>query len=221
MHYTNEKKVEGIIDSSGVRINYTSKLRQFDSGVMVTGKLHQDFEIPPGEEAYSVDGPCRTSCTNKIIDSIKVFAYFPHGHLLLRKISTNFIKPDGTADVKWAENNYSFSHQMIYALDNPMELSKGFEATTTCIYNSEGKSEKTLGGEETNQEMCINLLFYYPRENGIKICFLTGAEDICDNNSKIERVISIVDELCGSVIFIRLFVLGMLYNFFFILKHNF
>jgi hypothetical protein len=190
IHYNNEENIEDVRDSSGAKIYYTTQLRKYDSGVMILGKPHKTFGIPAGKAAYEIQGECRSSCTTKLTDSIKVFAYMFHGHELMRKISTSFEKPDGTADFTWTENNYSFAHQTIYILDEPVELNKGFKATTICTYNTESKTEVTKSGETTDEEMCYNFVQYYPRENGIRSCMEFQNNDFCKTNEQIDRVLS-------------------------------
>ena len=136
-----------------------------------------------------------------------------HGHQLLRKINTKFFKPDGSF-ISWTENNFSFKHQRTYFLDKPKEIPTGFEATTTCTYNSVGKTEITEGGAGINDEMCIVAVFFYPRENGITNCMFRNEEDLCDSYSKIERIISYEEDLsAASDIFIGKLFLVILYLF--------
>ena len=60
----------GIIDSSGLEILLTPKLRQYDSGLMTVGhdvsSLHL---IPPGLEHYTSVGHCPDLCTSVITNT--------------------------------------------------------------------------------------------------------------------------------------------------------
>ena len=47
VHWTNEGKATDWYDSSGLRLFYTPKLRQYDLGTIITGQVH--LELPPGQ----------------------------------------------------------------------------------------------------------------------------------------------------------------------------
>ena len=51
VHWTNERKLTNLYDSSGLKLYYTPKLRQFDLGTFATGQLH--LELPPGKKEVS------------------------------------------------------------------------------------------------------------------------------------------------------------------------
>ena len=67
VHYDNPGQHSGIIDSSGLEILLTPKLRKYDSGLMTVGhdvsSLHL---IPPGLEHYTSVGHCPDLCTSVI-----------------------------------------------------------------------------------------------------------------------------------------------------------
>jgi len=215
IHYDNQNNLSDIKDSSGANISYTTKLRKYDSGVMILGHPHGVFEIPPGEEAYDIEGQCQSSCTNKLTDNITLFAYAFHGHNFLKKISSSFKKSDGSQDFSWIENDYSFDHQRIYILDQPIQVNKGFQATTTCTYNTIGETEPVKSGATTSEEMCYNFVFYYPRENGISRCFLVQNNGICPTNNKIERELDL-SESSEFVQKISKFILALVISIIFI-----
>lgn len=55
----------GRVDSSGVRIYYTDKLRQFDSGVVSVGVAVNHWHIiPPEQKQWMSVGYCTAKCTN-------------------------------------------------------------------------------------------------------------------------------------------------------------
>ena len=70
VHYDNPGQHSGIIDSSGLEILLTPKLRQYDSGLMTVGhdvsSLHL---IPPGLEHYTSVGHCPDLCTSVITNT--------------------------------------------------------------------------------------------------------------------------------------------------------
>ena len=59
----------GRVDSSGVRIYYTNKLRQYDSGVVAVGVgVNQWHIIPPDQKEWMSVGYCTAKCTNVSMD---------------------------------------------------------------------------------------------------------------------------------------------------------
>ena len=74
VHYDNPGYHSGIVDSSGLEIMLTPKLRRYDSGLMAIGhdvsSLHL---IPPGLDHYTTVGHCPDFCT-----TVKSFYTFFH-----------------------------------------------------------------------------------------------------------------------------------------------
>ena len=55
--------IAGIIDSSGIRIRMTSKLRKHDVGSVNLGAIVTNYQvIPPGEKAFVSRGYCGSEC---------------------------------------------------------------------------------------------------------------------------------------------------------------
>ena len=58
----------GVVDSSGLRFTYTSQLREYDAGILLTGInvngiLHL---IPPNAESFLSYGDCSADCLEKV-----------------------------------------------------------------------------------------------------------------------------------------------------------
>lgn len=83
IHYDNPDLIGGRFDSSGLRLVYTNKLREYDADTATMGSV-VDFRllIPPKQESVTVAGHCHPKCfRDKIpIDGINVIAALPHGH---------------------------------------------------------------------------------------------------------------------------------------------
>ena len=64
VHYNNPSKRSGIHDESGMRMYFTSKLRQFDAGIMELGLIYNDhMAIPPRNDVFPLSGHCLPQCT--------------------------------------------------------------------------------------------------------------------------------------------------------------
>ena len=56
--------VKGRVDSSGVRIYYTDKLRKYDSGIVSVGvRVNNWHIIPPKQKDWLSIGYCTAECT--------------------------------------------------------------------------------------------------------------------------------------------------------------
>ena len=65
-HYNNADGVEGLIDSSGVRVYYTSELRPIDMGILSLGDPNVDLRglsLPGGKSSVMFE--CPGSCTEE------------------------------------------------------------------------------------------------------------------------------------------------------------
>ena len=59
--------VADILDSSGIRVRITSKLRQHDVGGLNLGQVVTNYQvIPPEEQSFISRGYCSAQCINKV-----------------------------------------------------------------------------------------------------------------------------------------------------------
>lgn len=64
IHYQNPEKISGQVDSSGIRIKTTEKLRDYDAAVMELGVEYEDvMAVPPQSVAFPLSGYCTSDCT--------------------------------------------------------------------------------------------------------------------------------------------------------------
>ena len=55
-------------------------------------------------------------------------------------------------------------------LDEPVKVLPGDDLMVECAYNSYDKTKLTLGGFESQQEICQATLIYYPRQEKLTSC---------------------------------------------------
>ena len=72
--------VSVLLDSSGMKMYYTSQLREFDQEVIMTGQT--DLTIPPLTRETSIEGTCPESCTRTMPHSVNVMYANLHMHYL-------------------------------------------------------------------------------------------------------------------------------------------
>ena len=82
----------GVIDSSGMRIWYTSSPREYDAGILTVGySVTPHMVVPPNDKNFTITGFVHEECTNRVNLIIKhVF----HGDLLYF-IFLQFFPEDG------------------------------------------------------------------------------------------------------------------------------
>ncbi|KAJ8954020.1 hypothetical protein NQ318_004313, partial [Aromia moschata] len=67
------------------------------------------------------------------------------------------------------DNHYSTHFQEIRRLKKPVKVLPGHVLTTRCDYNTEDRTNITLGGFGIGDEMCVNYIHYYPHTD-LEVC---------------------------------------------------
>ncbi|XP_067098393.1 DBH-like monooxygenase protein 2 homolog [Osmerus mordax] len=169
IHYNNPTKAAGRRDNSGMRLYYTSQLREHDVGLLTTGLLVAPFggyAIPPHATDFQTYGFCNTSDFSKLLDGpapdLNVFSVILHTHLAGRKIRVGHFRGGKQVDFLGLDENYSFDYQEVYNLGEVKTIKPGDEILVECTYNTENRTRPTWGGLGTTNEMCLAFLYYYP-----------------------------------------------------------
>jgi dopamine beta-monooxygenase len=119
VHFNNPMLDAGNIDSSGMRLKYVHKLRQYDAGVMELGLEYTDkMAIPPGQLAFPLSGYCISECTNIALpkEGIVVFGSQLHTHLRgVRVLTRHFRDGDEMRELN-RDDYYSHHFQEIRQL---------------------------------------------------------------------------------------------------------
>lgn len=86
-----------VVDSSGLRLLYTPKLRDYDAGVMETGVWVSLYHmLPPGMQDYITEGHCTQECLQEVANEICLKILTQRKFLfMISTVSTN-------------ENNFDF-----------------------------------------------------------------------------------------------------------------
>ncbi|KAJ3051516.1 hypothetical protein HK097_007452 [Rhizophlyctis rosea] len=186
VHYDNQAKQEGVVDTSGFKIWYTEQLRENDMGVLFTGVT--GFTIPPNNPSYHVaGGECPGSCTRKFGKPITLWRNAFHMHTLGKNITTRHIKNGVELEPIGVLSHYDFNFQSISDLpQGPRTLSPGDSLLTTCTFDSTTRNVSTPYGESTSQEMCFNIIQYYPRVD-VSWCTAIAGAGVSTCNNQIEQ----------------------------------
>ncbi|CAK8671832.1 unnamed protein product [Clavelina lepadiformis] len=169
-HYDNPNIKPDIFDSSGLRFVYTSQLRQYDSGILEAGHTVSGYQqiIPPNAQSYLQYGECTDQCLEgamkmKNLDQINVFAATMHSHLLGRGLTLKHVRNGTELSPISKDSSYDFNYQESRLLSEERILKVGDSLQVVCNYNSQDKTEITMGGLPTTREMCLVFVYFYPK----------------------------------------------------------
>lgn len=172
VHFNNPEIVGGRIDSSGMRIKYVSKLREFDAAVMELGLEYTDkMAIPPGQIGFPLSGYCIAECTEIALhkNGISIFGSQLHTHLRGKRVLTRHFRNGIELPEINRDDYYSHHYQEIRQLRKKPVVLPGDALVTTCYYDTIGYKNTTLGGFSISDEMCVNYIHYYPATD-LEVC---------------------------------------------------
>ena len=175
VHYDNRNLDQGVIDSSGFNIYYTSQLRPNNMGTAILGTPERRISLPPGKSSVLVTDTCQAACTQRLdARGINIVYAFLHGHNLLNKVRMEVNFADGTVDsTTFRTDSFDFNKQYVKQLSTPMRINPGESFTTICDYNSMNQNTTTIGGKGTTDEMCFSFvlvcLFFFLLNSWIQL----------------------------------------------------
>jgi len=150
-----------VIDNSGVFVNLTSTLRQYDGGLLPVGARDSSVAIPTANPAFEVIGACNSDATLTLLgaSSIQLFASSLYAHsygktIWLEQTTGSTVNQLARADP------YTTAAQQVYPLQT--ELKPGDSLTVHCVYDSGPALDTIQGGPAASQEQCLAYLSYYP-----------------------------------------------------------
>jgi len=194
MHYDNPLGLENVIDTTTVKVMVDHKIRDNDAGLLVLGSPGEHIEIPPGQSDYTLGFPCPPEITpnDKFANThhleemfgeteVNILYTGAHMHLLGSKLWTEQYDGNGTFKRNLGTTDpYYFDYQTL--IPAPRVPSSGDDAATMgwtklaptdklmtyCMYDSTAETVTTMGGDATNQEMCVQFMWYFPKPMSAK-----------------------------------------------------
>lgn len=159
VHYSNIPHDEGETDATGLGICITDQTRKYDADIFWMGGV--DFAIPAHATATT---ECKFQWEANYSEHLPlhVFQAWPHMHKLGTKLETVVIRPDGTERPLGLADPFSFDNQLTQPLSET--IGPGDTVRTRCTWQND-TSKTVKFGEATSEEMCFNLVAYYPRIN--------------------------------------------------------
>ncbi|XP_044759194.1 MOXD1 homolog 1 [Coccinella septempunctata] len=165
IHYDNPQ-MKKARDTSGLRLHYTSELRPNDGGIMIAGVALSNLHfIPPKQKEYKTAGYCSTECTREVFpkEGVNVASVMLHSHLAGRKLKLRHIRAGKELPPLAQDNHYDFNYQQSRALFQNAVILPGDGLITECSYSTVDRTQPTLGGYSTKEEMCLAFILHYPR----------------------------------------------------------
>jgi hypothetical protein len=161
MHYSNPSNTPGYRDSSGARLYLTTSLRPNNAGFMFLGMNTGRIFIPKDHARWHQTGSCPTSATNALGTNVmNVFASGLHMHLHGKEMWTEHFRGSTQLPRLGETHTYDFNAQKFVPVNATIRA--GDSLTTHCIWDSVGSPTNITGGESTYEEMCLNVILYYP-----------------------------------------------------------
>lgn len=165
VHFDNPDE-RNAVDTSGLKLHYTSELRENEAGVLVTGVAPSTLHfIPPYQTEYKTAGYCSIDCTKEVIpkEGINVVSVMLHSHLAATKLKLRHIRAMKELTPLAEDNRYDFNYQQSRSLSQDIPILPGDGLITECTYSTLNRSKPTLGGYTTLDEMCLAFVLHYPR----------------------------------------------------------
>uniref|UniRef100_A0A8D0DGG4 Monooxygenase, DBH-like 1, like n=1 Tax=Sander lucioperca TaxID=283035 RepID=A0A8D0DGG4_SANLU len=168
IHYNNQNSKAGRTDSSGMKLHYTAQLRQHDAGILTTGMLplvQFHYSIPPNATQFHTYGVCNTTLFSQLLNPVpelQVFAMILHTHLAGRKVRVGHYRNGEQIDFLGLDENFNFEFQQVISLGNIKTIKQSDEIAVECTYSTTDRTNVTMMGLATTNEMCLAFLFYYP-----------------------------------------------------------
>jgi hypothetical protein len=153
-------------DTSGLRLHYTSELRENEGGIFSTGVVLSTLHfIPPYQREYRTAGYCSMDCTKEMFpkEGIHVVSVMLHSHLAGRKLKLRHIRAGKELPPLAQDDHYDFNYQQSRALSQDVIILPGDGLVTECTYSTVGRNKPTFGGYSTKEEMCLAFVLHYPR----------------------------------------------------------
>ncbi|KAK9299586.1 hypothetical protein QLX08_007402 [Tetragonisca angustula] len=165
VHYNNPG-MKKVVDSSGVRLHLTPKLRPQEAGILVAGVAVSPLHlIPPKQKEYATAGYCTPHCTNTMFPKggVNIVSVVLHSHLAGRRLSLKHIRQGKELPRIVEDNHFDFDYQQSHTLEKEVKVLPGDELVAECVYGTLDRTKPTLGGYAASQEMCLAFVVHYPR----------------------------------------------------------
>lgn len=159
-------------DSSGFRIFHTSERRKYDAGT-ISINIRPNFLhiIAPGYKRVVSIGHCTSNCTQKSLpqDGVTLIGITMQTHSAGTMVKVNLVRNGEELEPLAVDSNFNADYIETRAVAYG-KLMPGDHVMVECTYNSFKRERFTLGGESSNEEICMANIMYYPRQEELVAC---------------------------------------------------
>jgi dopamine beta-monooxygenase len=161
IEYVNQNPIN---DSSGFNLYYTPTLRSNDAAILELGISPTTANaIPPQQKAFALSGFCVPECSSKFPENgITVFGSRLHTHSIGKLVRSSIYRNGQRIGNLNFDSDFSFNWSIVDNLEPQITVERNDMIMTTCIYDSQNRSNVSFGGEGPTDEMCANIIYYYP-----------------------------------------------------------
>ncbi|KAK3244544.1 hypothetical protein CYMTET_45844 [Cymbomonas tetramitiformis] len=162
-HYDNPDMDADVKDNSGVKLYISKKRREHDAGLLELGDPSVGlFGVTVPSGFSKVEFTCPSECTQGLENPVTVYASSLHMHQSGIAMHTKQYR--AAAELELSDQGreieyYAFDYQDTNAAS--FQLQPGDEFHSTCYYQTAASSNVKFG-LASNEEMCIDFLYYYP-----------------------------------------------------------
>jgi cytochrome c5 len=165
MHYYNKNNDKPTQDRSGLEMCVTRKHRRAKTATLYG--LFGNANVPPKQRVENT-----TSCT--VQGELHLIGVTPHMHHMGRRGFLS-LQRGGTGPIEVLHDGpFSFEEQTIKPIEDTL-IQAGDVLTTRCTFENSSDRMITFG-EDTEDEMCINWVRYYPK-GGFTCARMAAASD--------------------------------------------
>lgn len=144
IHYNNPTRVQGVLDSSGVRLYYTTDEKEFEAGVLQLGDPYLQLSGQPvGNGLVEHTFACPGLCSKYILGGSNVTILREHLHMHQTGVrSSNQLVRNGNVVHEGHVDFFNFDQQGNQAVRQaPYVVESGDSFKTTCQYQSRSGQE--------------------------------------------------------------------------------
>lgn len=182
IHWDNANLAPGMTDSSGVRVYYTSRLRQHDASNIQVGQ--NDLQIPPGVAGFAQSGSCSSNCTQKWL---KEPLYLTRAHIHMHYTGDGGLLELFRDGQKIATiinvTAFDYNKPPAHYFPGPVQVLPGDSLKLTCFFNTRDgdkyRNQTIYWNEGSDGEMCYAFITYFPRVPNFDQCLQFDVYDIC------------------------------------------
>jgi len=193
MHYYNPFQQHGVVDSSGVRLTITDNLRQHDAEFLYL--RYDDWAKPPPLPAgmpsvtpWPMTVP--PACTEKWSQPINIMSTSSHAHAAGIEVRIDVSR--GSEYIGRLSDDRRFDYYHHAPMRSELTtINPGDAITLSCTYNTSDRVSETYWGESGEDEMCVGLALYFPKQHVFNVAYLHSMEDQPTNGSQLVDCMSV------------------------------